>query len=145
MESTISGLFSSSSILIENNKLWVEVLKILLSWPPIILILGILYKNEVKGFIASVINRIISVHLPGFQVDLNPSNQTQLATDDEDNIKKLRKEVEETKNKEFIEHIKTQILPVVNKLSEDLDFERIWNLIFRGQLNIMQLIYLQPK
>lgn len=152
MESSVSAYISSESTII-SDKVWsylYEYIKLIFTWPGAVILLGVIYRFELKNLNFKNLLSLLQTHLksiytPWVGVDLKDQQLNNPISKEKTKIDAIKKEIDvkaDTKAKEYIEK---EILPIIIKLEKKIRFERIWNIIFGGQLEILQAVSSNAK
>lgn len=126
---------------LEFSKIVLDYIRVII-WPVTVVTIAFCFKIE----ISNLINRIISGELPGFKFNATPKQEKK----DESNLEsKLQQVPDDEKNKleELIKE-KEDVLTSVNQDNDqlkkelikkeiELDFERIYNIIFASQIDLL--------
>lgn len=144
---------------------YTEILKIILSWPPIALLMLIIIISKFKDQIASLLGRVTSGKLLGNEFQTAPINQLNEASHVEKDsllekavsvgITKSKSDVLENKNNskesapnnpaiEYIINYPNETFNEYQRVLRSLNFEILLNRIFGTQIKLLELLASEP-
>lgn len=132
------------------NNLSEQILKylmIIISWPVVVFLMALIFKDEMANFI----NRIVGAKFPGGEIQTAPQLETPKSQDDnitmaspqnKELVEQIREEYEE-RFKNYETNIKATVDSLFDEISKkdlELEFERIYNLIFGSQVRLLEIL-----
>lgn len=147
MESTLSAVATTSGIVSHqiNWNLVLEYLKVILSWPGVVLIIALMYKvwklDIIKAlFLVSKYIKKIPTPLGDFE--MRQQGDVKPDPDEAKKIEDIKREAVNQAEDKFKKYITETVVPLISSLQENIEFERIWGIIFGGQVELLQLLSL---
>lgn len=125
----------------ETARIILDYLKVLLSWPVLVIAIILFFLLKYKSSVKSILSRLERVKGPvGTEAILRQEALTKNSNSTETMEKQLQKEIAklEDEKEEFTTFLNNVVIPSMRQLETHLDFERIYSFIYGSQLRLLK-------